>query len=187
MGGAGPRLSFVVTGDPATGDDPPMHTQSGERRFERFASHIIEIDIDSVRRRQIQLFEYRTGFVIEGLVKSTFLPQKLDLFRRTGGSDDTTSAQVRQWARHVAHGSGGARNKNDVAGLDLHQTQSGPGGHPRHAQRAKVNRERLDLAADRVQLFRRSHEEFPPAKVGSDGIARLEFPGANSSWLRRKS
>ena len=61
-----------------------MHTQSRERRFERFASHVIEIDIDPVRRLQIQLFEYRTDFVIEGDIKPTFFPQKLDLFRRTG-------------------------------------------------------------------------------------------------------
>ena len=67
---------------------------------------------------------------------------------------------------------------DDIAGFDLHQIQPDPGGHARHAQRAKVNRERLNVAADRMQLFRRSNEVFPPAKAGSDGIARLEFLGA---------
>ena len=43
IGRAGPRLFLVVTGDAATGDDPAMHPQSRERRFERFASYIIEI------------------------------------------------------------------------------------------------------------------------------------------------
>jgi hypothetical protein len=58
-----------------------------------------------------------------------------------------------------------------------------PSSHARHAERPKVNRERWNLAADEAQLFRRSHEVFPPAKVGSDGIARLEFPGARFDHL----
>src|SRR5208337_2662566 len=61
---------------------------------------------------------------------------------------------------------------------DLHQMQPSPGGHPRHTQGAKVNRERLDPAADLMQLFWRSDEVFPPTEAGSDGVPRLELPGA---------
>src|SRR6266496_1456869 len=155
-----------------------MHTQSRERRYERFAPDIIEINIDPVRRRQIQLFEHRTGFVIESGTESAFVPQKPHLLRRTGGPDDTARAQLRQLPGHFADRAGGSRNKNDVAGFDLYQIQPDPRGHARHAEGTQVNRERLNLAFDRMQPFRRSNEVFAPTKVGSDGIARLEFPGA---------
>src|ERR1039457_2194239 len=90
-----------------------MHSQSRERRFEGFASYIVEIDIDPIRRLPIQLFEYRTGFVIEGAVEPTFLPQKLDLFRRTGRSDNATPAQFRQLPGHIPDGAGGSRNRSE--------------------------------------------------------------------------
>ena len=54
-----------------------MDTQSRERRFERFAADVVKIDIDSLGRRQFQLLENRTGFVIERPVKSALLAQKL--------------------------------------------------------------------------------------------------------------
>ena len=53
-----------------------MHPQSGERRFERFPSHIIEIDINAVRRLHVQLFEDRADLVIEGDIKPTFFSQE---------------------------------------------------------------------------------------------------------------
>jgi hypothetical protein len=62
-------------------------------------------------------------------------------------------------------------------GFDLDQIQPYPRSHARHAEGAKVNRERLNLAADRLQLLRRSNEVFPPAKGGGDGVTWLEFLG----------
>src|ERR1035438_4280231 len=56
--------------------------------------------------------------------------------------------------------------------------EPGPSGHSRHTQGAQVNRERLDLLADRMQLLRRSNEILPPAKAGGHGVARLESLGA---------
>ena len=56
--------------------------------------------------------------------------------------------------------------------------QPGPGGHPRHAQGAKVNREWLDRAADRTQILRRSNKALSPAIAGGDGVVRLEPLGA---------
>ena len=49
-----------------------MDAQHRNCRFKRFASYIVKIDIDPIRCLQIQLFEYRADFVIEGNIKSTF-------------------------------------------------------------------------------------------------------------------
>ena len=84
-----------------------MHPQSRERRFECFASHIVEVDVDPVRRLPIQLFEYRTDFVIEGDIESAFFSQKRHLLHGTGRPDDTATAQFRELPCHIADGAGG--------------------------------------------------------------------------------
>ena len=121
------------------------------------------------------MFDDRAGLVIEGNIKSTLLPQKFNLFHGTGGPDDFAASQLRQLPSDVANGTSGTGDINDIASLDLHQIQTSPCGHARHAERAKINRQRLNVGANRMQFFRRSDKIFPPTEVGSDGIARLEF------------
>src|SRR5204863_8771865 len=139
-------LLLIVGGDSATGGDSAMHTQCRQSRFERFASNIIEIDIDSVRRTQFKLVEYRPRLVIERDIKSAIFQQKPDLFRGTGRTEDATPAQLRQLPGYAADGACSSRNINRLTGLDLDQIQPDPSRHARQAKDAQVERERLDFA-----------------------------------------
>jgi hypothetical protein len=77
-------------------------TRKAQSRSERFPSHIVEIHIDAVRGGQVQLFEYWTGFVIEGAIEPAFVAQELDLFDRAGGPDDTASAKFCELSGNIA-------------------------------------------------------------------------------------
>ena len=75
-----------------------------------------------------------------------------------------------------------------AAGLSAKTTaEAGPLRHARHTQCVNATRERLNLALDRMQIFRRGNKAFSPAKLGSGGITRLEFLGARLALCVRLS
>ena len=103
------------------------------------AADIVEVNIDSVGRDAIQLLECRTGLVVERGVESAFVQQTLHFLRGPGGSNHAAAAQFRQLAGHIADGTGGTGNEDDVTCFHCNKRQARPSRHAGHAQRAEVN------------------------------------------------
>lgn len=58
-----------------------MHAQGRETGFQAFASDVIEVDVDPLRRLQTQVIDDGSVLVVEGDIEPAFFLQEFDLRR----------------------------------------------------------------------------------------------------------
>jgi hypothetical protein len=89
---AGGRLGGVVLGDGPAQRCRAVHVERAERRFEVVAADVVEVDVDAVRGRCLELLGHGPALVVERGVEAVLLGEQPDLVVRAGAADGPLGA-----------------------------------------------------------------------------------------------
>ena len=173
------RLCRVVLRDGATHRDAPVEVEGRDGRLEVVAAHVVEVHVDTVGRRVLELTTHVAVLVVERRVEAALLGA-LHLLRRTGRTDDARRAlELRDLPHERTDGTRRARDEDRVARLELGRAQQAAvRGDARHAQHAEVRGRRdldaVDLPLHLARALRRDDREVAPAETVQHEVPRGE-------------
>jgi hypothetical protein len=98
---------------------PGADVQPGEDRVHQGAADILEVDVDTVRRRGLELGGPVVGAVVDGRVEPEFVGQQRTLLRATRDSHHPRARGLGELAGHRAHRAGGGRDHDGLPGCGL--------------------------------------------------------------------
>ena len=169
------KRGCVILGDQPAKRDARSRVEKRRDRIENLAADILEIDVDAVRRRGLQLLGKTVRLVVDAGIEAERVGGMGAFVRSTGDADDLQPEDLADLPDSRADRAGRAGYHQRFAGLGLADLfEPRPGGEARHAGHA----ERPGWMA-RVGTKRRHAPSVrqcivPPAGEADDPVALLE-------------
>src|SRR5690606_29607859 len=148
----GNRLAGI-TRDQAADGYPTEGVHAREDGVEDFAADVLEVAVDAVGRRRLQVVVQAPGLVVDAGVEAILLGHDPAFLRAARDAHHPAALALRELADHRAHRAGSGRDDDGLARLGLDDAvESVPGGDARHAHRAEPGRCRRLRGVDLAQV-----------------------------------
>ena len=146
---AGRSLCCVVLTNRSADYDSSPQRKTGQTRIKNFPTHVIKINIDSVRAVLLQSFCNRFVLIINTCVKPELVDHCTTLVSATGNSDHTTAEDLGNLPDDRSNSSCGGRHNYGLPRLGLtHLEQTKVCGHARRSKSPQIGRQRSQPGID---------------------------------------
>ncbi len=155
---------------PATGDASVI-VHAEQHGFENVAAHIVEIDVDALRRRLAERLAHGLGLVVDGRIEAEFVGEELAFRRAARDADHGAALDLGDLPDDGADGARRGGDDHRLAGLRLADFKKPEiGGQPSNAIDAEKVGEGLHLR-QLLRRFRGHRRIILPARIRENEVA----------------